>query len=71
MNTLNLFDSKTRFWRSDEVPPTFATQSVNSCLAASQEPRLLYLQKLPRRSPLLRTICIEFPSLGNLLHKYA
>ena len=30
--------------------------AVNSCLAASQEARLLYLQKLPRQSPLLRTV---------------
>jgi hypothetical protein len=29
---------------------------VNSCLAASQEARLLDFQKLPRRSPLLRTV---------------
>ena len=44
---------------------------VNSRLAASQEARLLYLQKLPRQSPLLRTVCIEFPRIGKLLHKPA
>ena len=44
---------------------------VNSHLAASQEARLLYFQKLPRQSPLLRTVCIEFPCVGNLFHNVA
>ncbi len=44
---------------------------VNSRLAASQEARLLFLQKLPRRSSLLRTVCIEFPGVGNLLYNIA
>ncbi len=55
------------------APTTRSKRSrrVNSCLAASQEARLLYLQKLPRRWPLLRTVCIKFPRLGNLVHKPA
>lgn len=53
------------------ISTTFSTVSVNSRLAASQEARLLYLQKLPRRWPLLRTVCIKFPRLGNLVHKPA
>ena len=51
--------------------PRFHTAKVNSCLATSREARLLYLQKLPRRSPLLRTICIEFPGVGKLFHNVA
>ena len=53
------------------ISTTFSTVSVNSRLAASQEARLLYLQKLPRQPLLLGTICIEFPRLGNLFHDVA